>query len=430
VSIASEPQVDAPLLTWRVPECAFSIEYSPAVVEEIRQIVMEAFFSLPHGGAEVGGVLYGSSESGHVRILAFRPLPCEHAFGPSFVLSEKDHAALRELLGAGSVELKAQGLMPAGWYHSHTRSQIFLSTQDTEIHNRYFPNALQVALVVRPHPMRPMRAGFFFRGTDGSIHAESSYGEFEVRPHASGPVEIAPMPAEPAIPERKLTDSGNPPRPVPAEPPPEVSLPRSGPEPRIPSFLAVPPPPKHSWQWLGWTLLLLALGASAFALRYMWMPLLVHDPAPASASLMAFDLDGQLQIHWDRATEPVRTATGGILEITDGDHKTVVALDGKRLQGGTFSYVRQTPRVDVRLALDRPNGVKFEEFTSFLGQAPPVKQGNTQAADDDTARLRKELQDQAERTRKLERAIKDMQAQILSEQESQKRTAAGKRSAR
>lgn len=379
---------------------------------------MEAFFSLPHGGAEIGGILFGTRSGGGVRILAFRPFPCEHAFGPSFTLSENDEANLLKLLDSGCADLRKQGLEPVGWFHTHTRSEIFLSDQDVEVYNRYFPDAMQVALVVRPHIMKPTRAGFFFREADGSIHGESSYREFQLEPAAASapgdgtaptaaPVpEPAPAPAPAAAPGERRQE---------AAPAPERSLP----EPPIPAFLTAAAP-ERSWQWLWWVSLIVALGAAAFAFRYAWMPVLTHEPV-LSASLMAFDLDGQLQIHWDRATEPVRSATAGILEITDGVNKTVVALDPRRLQGGTFSYARRTGRVDVRLALDREDGKKFEEFTSFLGQAPGPAHSSAPPAPDASTRLRKELRDQAERTRQLEQAIRDMQSQIQKEQENQKK---------
>jgi len=46
-----------------------------------------------------------------------------------------------------------------GWYHSHTRTGVLLSDTDLTIHNRFFPDPWQVALVVKPHTFEPMRAG-------------------------------------------------------------------------------------------------------------------------------------------------------------------------------------------------------------------------------------------------------------------------------
>ena len=182
--------------TWQVPECPFPIEWSAAVLEEIRAAAMGAFFSLPHGGAEIGGVLWGTRAGGRVRILEARPLECEHALGPTFTLSAKDHARLATLLEEGGRDLRAHGWEPVGWYHSHTRSEILLSAQDVEIHNRYFPDPWHVALVVRPHAMRPMRAGFFFREANGSIHAASSYREFLLQPAREPVVAQAVSPAD------------------------------------------------------------------------------------------------------------------------------------------------------------------------------------------------------------------------------------------
>src|SRR5438045_3285458 len=161
---------------WSATECPFKIEYAATVLEDIRLAVMDAFFSLPRGGAEIGGILLGKPDRGRLSITAFVPLECEHAFGPSFVLSPNDHRRLSEMLAAH--RRGPGGTVAVGWYHSHTRSEIFLTEVDVEIHRRYFPEPWQVALVLKPHAFQPMRAGFFFREESGSIRSESSYREF------------------------------------------------------------------------------------------------------------------------------------------------------------------------------------------------------------------------------------------------------------
>jgi len=90
-----------------------------------------------------------------------------------------------ELLAALSAE--PGGLSPVGWYHSHTRTEIFLSDADLEIHKQYFPEPWQVALVLKPHTFQPTRAGFFVREKDGAIYAKSSRREFVVEPWAGQP---------------------------------------------------------------------------------------------------------------------------------------------------------------------------------------------------------------------------------------------------
>ena len=48
-----ESHTEDALATWTVEECDFTIEYSLRVMDDIRLAVVDAFFSLPRGGAGV-----------------------------------------------------------------------------------------------------------------------------------------------------------------------------------------------------------------------------------------------------------------------------------------------------------------------------------------------------------------------------------------
>src|SRR5436305_13286010 len=100
---------------WSAPERPFGIEYSTRVLDDIRLAVVDAFFSLPRGGAEIGGVLLGTWSEGRLSILDYAPLECEHANGPSFTLSVTDEGRLRELIP--TVPPSTPDLHPVGWYH-------------------------------------------------------------------------------------------------------------------------------------------------------------------------------------------------------------------------------------------------------------------------------------------------------------------------
>src|SRR5580698_318154 len=165
---------------WTAPQCPFRIEYSARVLDDIRLAVVDAFFSLPRGGAEIGGILLGQHDDGRVLIAGFEPLDCEHATGPSFTLSARDQTLLAEMTAVA--RRNPPNLQPVGWYHSHTRSEIFLSDADQDIHNRFFPEPWQVALVLKPHTFEPTRGGFFFREPDGSMRGAASYREFRLDP--------------------------------------------------------------------------------------------------------------------------------------------------------------------------------------------------------------------------------------------------------
>jgi proteasome lid subunit RPN8/RPN11 len=169
-----ETQTEGTLSAWQTPECPFVVEWAPQVLDDIRLGVVDAFFSLPRGGAEIGGVLLGAHAGDRVTISDYQALDCEHAYGPSFTLSPNDHRRLAELIAAA----EGRGLEVVGWYHSHTRTEVFLSDADLDIHERYFRSPWQVALVLKPSTFHPIRCGFFFREPDGNVRGSASYREF------------------------------------------------------------------------------------------------------------------------------------------------------------------------------------------------------------------------------------------------------------
>ena len=171
--------------SWTAGPGNLTIEYSNAVLDEIRIRAAEGYQRMRHGGVEVGGVLLGTRRDGVLRILAVRPIECEYSNGQRWVLSKRDETGLVELLLASGGDPALAGLEPAGYYHSHTREEICLSEADVQIFHRFFPLPWQVALVVRPANLAPARAGFFFREENGTIPTESRYGEFQLTPAAA-----------------------------------------------------------------------------------------------------------------------------------------------------------------------------------------------------------------------------------------------------
>src|SRR5437016_6293675 len=97
--------------SWSVAESPITIEYSLVVIEEIRHEVLEGFQRLSRGGIEVGGVLYGTREGRTVRILAIRPIACEHARGPGFLLSDRDAEGLARQLDADKEDSHLEGFL-------------------------------------------------------------------------------------------------------------------------------------------------------------------------------------------------------------------------------------------------------------------------------------------------------------------------------
>jgi proteasome lid subunit RPN8/RPN11 len=170
------------MATWQTPLCPFAIEFVPDKLDEIRIAVIEGFYAVPHGGLEIGGLLYGTREEDRIRIEDYRKVETEYLTGPSFHLSENDRSGLRKLLAERAPVEESGALEVVGWYHSHTRSGIHLSMRDLEVFEEFFPKPWQIALVLKPENMGPVRGGYFFRDKDGNIEADASASEFALHP--------------------------------------------------------------------------------------------------------------------------------------------------------------------------------------------------------------------------------------------------------
>jgi hypothetical protein len=384
--------------SWTTPECPFAIDYSPSALEQIRMAVSDAFYSLPRGGAEIGGILLGAWTGGRLTISGFRQLDCEHAFGPSFSLSPRDRLKLGKLIAAE----QASGAQVVGWYHSHTRSEIFLSPADLEIYRDFFPEAWQVALVLRPHTLLPTSAGFFFRDAEGSVRSEMPYKELTL-----DPLEAKPAEAAPPEPSANGTHTPNPPFPLSASTPvadPPLPAP-------IPRFLERESPAPRTWPKIVVPLLIgAAIGAPAYWKRDLWIPRLLAIFAPAQTvaaqapalGLRIVALDGQLEIHWDRNSPAVAGSEGGVLRVTGVDPSMEeIWLDRQHLLSGVFTVAGSSERVDVSLALNEPVGRPVSEATSFIGKLPQSIGENGSGADE-IAKLRADLDGEIQRNRKLQ----------------------------
>ena len=445
----TESGTDGASITWSVPECPFTIEYTAQVLDDIRLAVMDAFFSLPRGGAEIGGILLGSFDNGRLVISDYAGLDCEHANGPSFTLSPRDEARLTELISAHANG--AGGRRPVGWYHSHTRSEIFLSEADLAIHSRFFPEPWQVALVMKPHTFQPTRLGFFFRQADGSIQADRPCREdsLDALPVRQMPVGMPAPPSSDDYSARRFRPdpvAGRMAEPAPvaapvAAPPaaPEAANPLPEPPSAVlpaPKFLIESPAAGRRWMVVGiGVVAILGILGAAFQIRDMWLPrvLSAFRPAPAVApapvpspalGLSTIDREGQLQISWNRNSAAVQRASDAVLEITEGGPLlTAIQLDTAHLQAGSFTYARTAEKVDVRLIVHQKDGPDLREVTSFLGKLPdrkPVEDPAAQQQRDEmtkqAAKLKADLNSQAAKTKKLEKDVQAMREEMRKQQ--------------
>ena len=119
-------------------------------MDEIRAYACDELLRLSHGGAEVGGVLYGSRQADSIRILTWRPIACEYGDGEALRLSHADRLNLAVQLEAARRNPDLRDLRPVGWFVSHPRGGVAMNESDLEIHSGFLPESTQVTLVIHP----------------------------------------------------------------------------------------------------------------------------------------------------------------------------------------------------------------------------------------------------------------------------------------
>jgi len=127
---------------------------------------------------EVGGVLVGQwctdEKTDEQFVMVNHAIPARHTRQGSVYLTftQDSLVDLHE-----QIEKRFEGERIVGWYHTHPRMGIFLSHYDTWLHNNFFPEPWQVALVVEPYSSL---GGFFIRQPDGSLNPKRYFGFYEV----------------------------------------------------------------------------------------------------------------------------------------------------------------------------------------------------------------------------------------------------------
>ncbi len=127
---------------------------------------------------EIGGWLIGSWKAdqitGQEYIIIERCLPAVGAQrGSAFITFTQDtQVAMFEIM-----EEKFPDKHLVGWYHSHPKMSVFLSSYDLFLHRSFFPHPYQVALVIEPHSQT---AGFFIRDREGNLDGKRYFGFHEL----------------------------------------------------------------------------------------------------------------------------------------------------------------------------------------------------------------------------------------------------------
>lgn len=188
---------------WSSPDQSFTVIYSLEQFHEIDFQVSEAYRRIPHGGIEMGGLLFGRNEPGGIRVEAFRPIACEHATGPSFNLSERDLQDLQKQIEAFRSDTDLARMELLGWFIAHTRTPFQLTDREAALFDRFFPRRDQITVLVKPERFQPTRFAFLVRNPEGRMERDGALNAI-ILPlpgrssrAANGPLPSIPAPAEP-----------------------------------------------------------------------------------------------------------------------------------------------------------------------------------------------------------------------------------------
>ncbi len=365
--------------SWRVAQIPRAIEYPLEVMEEIRAFACDELLQLSHGGDEVGGVLFGTRREDLIRILTWRPIACEHTQGPVLRLSYNDRMNLAVQLEMARQNPDLKDLRPVGWFVSHPRADVCLSSSDLEIYNGFFPESWQVALVICPKSNGCAEAGYFVREADGKLHTEASYRCFALEPLRLPPVaaEAAPPELEAGVWERAKSTEPALSQPLRAaaaiQPQPSSPITRIEPARRelpaaeipadafpSPSFEIEERLPTHE-RWLWAIPIVLALGIAAFMLYQRRAP-----SSNASVGLRALSEAQTVELMWDSNSGAVRDADHAEVQIDDGGKSSHVSLTSDQLHAGKMSYLRQSGDVGFTMTVYPANGDPIHDATRLI----------------------------------------------------------------
>ncbi len=316
---------------WDDPDRALSIRLNHEAVDRLQMEVLAGLETGPEEGAEIGGILLGRKERADGQTTIFiehcDPIPCGHRKGPEYSLSGKE----RHRFQAALEESKAFGQAAVGFFRSHNRDDLFLSSADLSLIESRFPEPDNVFLLIKVLPNKACTAGFFF-WEDGRIQTEFAAGEVPLAPldaPQSGPIALEHTYIEP------VSTGGR-----------RARRPRWAPAAAIAAGLLLAGIPVYRWTAR-------------------------HSPPPAKqlASKLGLHITRQsdrLYIAWDPHFPGIPDAERAVLSIRDGNYSKAFFLNAPQLRTGSVFYRPDTDSVDFTLDLYRQGKVTSSEAVHVI----------------------------------------------------------------
>jgi Gram-negative bacterial TonB protein C-terminal len=167
---------------WAEPNSDITVCLKTETVDRLQIDALRGIAASPRDGKEVGGILLGRTETTEGAACTFVddfvPFPCSHRNGPFYDLTAAEAAGFAAALERGRAHWEQSVV---GYYRSHNRDGLFLSSGDLQLIQRHFPASDNIFLIVKTLPNRACTAGFFF-WKDGRIQSEFTDSEAPLIP--------------------------------------------------------------------------------------------------------------------------------------------------------------------------------------------------------------------------------------------------------
>ena len=377
---------------WRETDRGIRIYVHSGMIDRLQAEVLRGAESGPDGAREVGGILLGSTDEDRgtpiVVIDDFVPVPCSYRSGPLYNLSDEDTVNLEAVLLrtalAGCESPDASAIL--GYYRSHVRDGLSLSSSDLRLIDSYFQTPDSVFLLVKTVAgTKACTAGFFF-WEDGGIQSEFSALEVALGrtshlpqsllrdvaavpdlsntpgddlPEGLDDVVNDDLPADltDLFPKAALPESSNAPAPEPK--PPELSLAQPPAQPAVAVSVPAEQTGATAHVWRGLLLRAATIVIATVALVISVVNYLSSRPphqeaasSLPSASMLGLQVEANppdLLLKWNRNARVIVAAQRATLSIRDGKLEKTVDLDKARLARGSYPYKAVSEDIQFRL---------------------------------------------------------------------------------
>ena len=338
----SDNPVDSRSYVWSYPGCPLRVQLSFAVIEHLRQDILEA---TPHD-QESGGLLIGKKRSkpgAPVKIIDFVPLPRgDESSSAYFAVSADQLAEVVARCPSDSAVV--------GYYRTALDRQIHLRPEDLDAIRVAFHNPLDVFLVIAAKEGERLTAGFFVWQGE-SVASEP----FLVFPFSTGELVAGRWPTRGGVKfgEGALAQA--------------LSL-----------FNRIGPLGKAAL-----VAAIIAIVSTLFLTQNNTSASVSKMPIPARLGLRVERDSANFLIAWDRSVPEISGAKAGNILIADGTGPpTFVSLTPAQLRQGTLTYTSPSlgDKVEFQLDVLEPSGPERTESIISISGAPAPGAANEAAA--------------------------------------------------